>query len=913
VFEQYLCLKASAGTGKTFSLVVRYISLIFLDENINDILCVTFTNKATNEMEQRIISVMQTLEQKDEYLEEISKNTTLSIEEIIAKKDEVYQKLLQSDIHILTIDKFLNKILRSFCWYKGINQDFEINNLDEELLKEIFLNNLSKEQYNNLIGLTIKENLVLNDIFHLFNVLYQKDYEIDINSTTSIQDNIEEILKSAFEIKDYVLNSDGSKSAKNAVDFDDIDSLMKKGEKWLSNDNFGEYKFFKKIYNEHVNNIFLELKENIKIHYQYKENEFLTKFIEFYKIFKKSKNEYIKYHNQLDFNDVTTFTYDLLNNKVESEFLQYRLDSNITHLLIDEFQDTNLIQYQIFSKILEEVFSGIGQYEKIKTLFYVGDPKQSIYRFRGGNSLLFDFVYEQYKDYGLVIKNLDTNYRSRKNIVAFVNDIFKNLYDDYVIQKDNTSKNQSDGFIQVYLDDDILTNIKESVITLLDNGYSYNDITILAFKNDDINKIANYLQDEFEDIELSIESKTLLINQPKIKAIINLIKYIYFEQNIYKSNFLSLIGVDIFKPLDIEKYVNLTEDLQKLIYTIVEDFSLNDKNTLKFINKSFQYKDIIEFIFSIDLLDEKIVSSVQDGIKIMTIHKSKGLQFDNLIVADNFTKPKTNKDKILFDYDKIYLNKIFYKQKNRENFDEKYELALQKEEILNNIDIKNTIYVALTRAVENLFIIRKNSFSSFDNIVKYSTTIGQIRQKTKQKQKSIDIKPIDIELKNYGKQTQFVRKTKEERFSSIQDINFGTAVHYTIENLELFKLDTLKNALISTQNKFGHLLEKDGINSIEKIIKNLISNEEFKNLIKDGKITKELQLAFNNQLNIIDLLIEKEDEIIIIDYKTSNANKVDKYREKMSIYKDAISTIFNKKTSTYLVFMSIKELLIQEV
>jgi exodeoxyribonuclease V beta subunit len=170
--EQYLCLKASAGTGKTFSLVVRYISLLYLEQRPEDILCVTFTNKATNEMESRIIYILQNLHNEKDYLEHISNNSGLSIDFLLENRSKIYQKLLKSNMNILTMDKFLNRILRSFCWYKGINHDFKIDTLDQNDIQEKFLSSLDAKQYEKLIKLTVKENLSLDELFRLFETLY---------------------------------------------------------------------------------------------------------------------------------------------------------------------------------------------------------------------------------------------------------------------------------------------------------------------------------------------------------------------------------------------------------------------------------------------------------------------------------------------------------------------------------------------------------------------------------------------------------------------------------------------------------------------------------------------------------------------------------------------------------------------
>ena len=107
--EQFLCLKASAGSGKTFALTVRYISLLLQDVNVTSILTLTFTNKAALEMSQRIYSTLKSLGEDDNIMSAISKNTNLSFEQILNKKDEIVKAFISNELSIYTIDKFINK------------------------------------------------------------------------------------------------------------------------------------------------------------------------------------------------------------------------------------------------------------------------------------------------------------------------------------------------------------------------------------------------------------------------------------------------------------------------------------------------------------------------------------------------------------------------------------------------------------------------------------------------------------------------------------------------------------------------------------------------------------------------------------------------------------------------------------
>ena len=124
--QEFLALKASAGSGKTFALTVRYISLLLLDASPKEILTLTFTNKAAAQMAERIYDTLLSLGEDEAILDAVVIETELSKIEVMNKKDEIIKKFISSELSIYTIDKFINKILREFSGYIGINNDFEI-------------------------------------------------------------------------------------------------------------------------------------------------------------------------------------------------------------------------------------------------------------------------------------------------------------------------------------------------------------------------------------------------------------------------------------------------------------------------------------------------------------------------------------------------------------------------------------------------------------------------------------------------------------------------------------------------------------------------------------------------------------------------------------------------------------------
>jgi exodeoxyribonuclease V beta subunit len=180
--EKYLAYEASAGSGKTFALVIRYISLLYSGAKPNSILTLTFTNKAANEMKERISRVIRELEDSntDAELQEISKTTNLSTKEILQKRGEIYREFLQSDLKISTIDKFFSQILRKFSLNLALMPDFQIDeDGDEKRFIESFLSKVKqKDKYKELIKFAVKESKKLGNIFTFLDNLYAKDGEL---------------------------------------------------------------------------------------------------------------------------------------------------------------------------------------------------------------------------------------------------------------------------------------------------------------------------------------------------------------------------------------------------------------------------------------------------------------------------------------------------------------------------------------------------------------------------------------------------------------------------------------------------------------------------------------------------------------------------------------------------------------
>ncbi|WP_418179669.1 RecB-like helicase [Aliarcobacter lanthieri] len=909
--KRYLALKASAGSGKTFALTVRYISLLLKGANASEILTLTFTNKAALEMSQRIYKTLQTLGDDEAYLNELIRVSNFSKEEILGKKSFLIKSFSNSTISIFTIDKFVNKILREFCGYIGISDDFDIKNDDIELLSYRFLQSLDENSFKDLVDFSNYEKKKFNSIFELFKSLIEKNeniHLIDIDSSLiNLQKDI--VFKQALKIKEHFINcSSASNSAIKAVDFTNFEELFEKT--WIEKDSLFEYSYFKKCANDEINQEFLKLKEEFKNYYKIRASYSLNKIFKLYLEFKEYKLNFNKIKNYFEFNDISNLVYELLNQKIDKDFLYFRLDSTYNHILIDEFQDTSILQYKILKPLIEEILS--GDETKFKTFFYVGDPKQSIYRFRGGKRELFDFVLKTNPI--IELEHLNTNYRSCQNIINFVNHAFLNLA-NYDYQKQDSIR--KDGFVQVIQDENLqsedkYSNIALKVDELINNGINPNDIAILCYTNSDVLELFYYLKEKFPTLKIKTDMTSKLINQQNVKALINAIKYIFFKEEIYKENFNALLGRNLLTHFEFEFDIS-QKSMSQILYKVAKYFDIIDENIVKLIDIAKNYNNIVDFVYEVDKLETSIENSEDNGLQILTIFKSKGLEFHTVVVLDRLKRKNFDKSSLVFDYENIELKNIFYKISGYENFDLEYKTAQEKEKKLSLDDDKNVLYVALTRAKNNLIIFKKEKNSAFEILNLSECNIGNLIQSqtlnTEKKLDKVSYTPLYL-----GKQEQKIVNEKGVEENELLKARYiGLATHYVLEMMSDFTISSMFYAINLSKARYSNYLDEVDFIKIDKIVRNLIENNFFQELLSNSKIVHEQALIYKEELKIVDLLLFKDDCLYIIDYKTTR-QILDEHKTQVSYYKKAISDIFvNNNVKAYLFYLKEDSLDILEV
>lgn len=892
--NRYLALKASAGSGKTFALTVRYIALLFSGANPNEILCLTFTNKAANEMKQRIMGTLLDLEHKEAYLDELMKTLKMPKREILRLKNSIVSDFLGGQIHILTIDKFINNILREFSGFAGIGDDYKIASLNLDYFIYKFLLSLDEKSFENFVEFIYTHGKSIDSLVDIFRFLDEKNEDFTPQSVDHQQYLLLQnmILQNAFLLKKSLLANEGlSESAKKALDFDDFDSLMEKGKTWLIKENLVEYSYFKKFVDFKTEDIFQTMRglygEFLALDSQKK----LTHIFVLYKIFKAFKQNYTTLKSAFEFSDVTNRVYALLSEKIDKEFLYFRLDTKFNHLLIDEFQDTSLIQYKILAPLIEEVASG-DSYE-YKSLFFVGDTKQAIYRFRNGKKELFDTVCQTYPN--IVVGQLPTNYRSAANLVGFVNTLFEPLSNyEYFAQN---ADSRIGGYIKVSSSsDDWLEELYKEILHLVSCGVNPSAITVLTFMNDEIFEISDYFKQYHQDIAIATETTNLLINQPSVKAIIALIKYFYFKDPLFLANFYALIAKK--NEDELSQMVADFTDLATFTWDIASRYGLCDGNMHLFIEHLREYRDIVDFIYEIDLSEAVGINAKSDGVNVMTIFKSKGLEFDNVVLLDRFKAKSNFSQPILFDYEGINLLGIYYKTKNLEYFDEKYSASLQKEEQLQQNDMLNILYVALTRAKYNMVILKKEKSSVFDALGLEALEIGKIYVNTKdEKKQTINTHEVPY----FVVPKQKIKSLKED-ILDIHSEYFGIVTHYVLQNISTFDEASLNLVVDRARMKYYSHLESEAFLQIAQRVKALLMDAVFQELIQKAKtIAREQPLMYKGEVKIVDLYLDMGDFGVVVDYKTGSVR--DEYFAQVATYKKALKSILNKPILGFILYL----------
>lgn len=468
-------VSASAGTGKTKSLIDRILALLINNVSPNAILCITFTKNAAVEMQNRVsdkLNFLKNLSNKNlkEYLHELNvSNNSVDFNKIITN-------LKENKLKIQTIHSFCNDIISS-CesnLHYVYSSSIVTEQQQRDLLYKCYLELISnKELQVDFKTLIFYKPGLFDTILNSFSIIRKFLYRFEINSTEKISDifenffekkinNLDEYIK--LTIQNYIKNNQNYNKIIEA--FNEYNAEYASILRGLAGNNYkeifplfitmtGEIKKVilpKKIINKYnlheelntLSNVIFEIYNEINI-------EKLIKFnVSFFKICFLLNNKYTKLKEELqllDFDDLIYFSLKEINDNPQT---LYRLCMGLEHLLIDEAQDTSLLQWEILLPIIEDFFSLA---ESNKTVFIVGDSKQSIYSFQGANYSIFNKVHDIIKERCASCGqrfhevSLNKSYRSAQSIIEFVNQNFQNIFKE---EKHSSARENVKGKVDIF-------------------------------------------------------------------------------------------------------------------------------------------------------------------------------------------------------------------------------------------------------------------------------------------------------------------------------------------------------------------------------------------------------------------------------------------------------------------------------
>lgn len=814
-----LALKASAGSGKTFALAMRYIILLFQGARAHEILAITFTKKATKEMQERIQNALYDLaHSKQGAIYQSLLTQGFSAQEIARNAPRIYQAFLHDRARILTIDALFTMMLKKFSYFAGLRADFTMINDGQSVqdtIKELFLE--SSARFDSLeslasvcmqLGLEFASLLgfmqqCFEDRIHFSQALLARYRKLDpatlLERAKAKQERVMSLLQEMRQIlvdAGEQLNAPLSTKGYNALSFASFeDFLTKKDITWLVKDEPKEYDYFKKILKKdaavdaQICERVSELKQCVCEIFTLQERATLSHIARMITRYAGARKSALCKSNMLSFSDCMLELYGLLvqgvqesslesNNDAQgnhqgehsqgavigSSFFYFRLDATITHILIDEFQDTSPIQYRILQPLIDEICAGFGvRGKEHRSFFIVGDSKQSIYGFRGSESGFFDKVAGEL---GLNVQNLPYNYRSYSEIISFVNAVFAEVFSDYIPQQLPQQSDKLGGFVRASLlqipnpktgklatskqdiEPAMLDYALRTLEELLESSVSAEDIAFLCFKNDEAATLRNAIKSRFPELNIVLNARAKITDEISVKILLcalRLVAYIRvaeLESKLDSSALLADSGAR-FYLYELAKLLGemafTTQEVQGIAQGFIEAFSSCahesapspyllafmhkfatwDKAAQLLLEYSIEASSIEELFTMLEVSTPDAPNDNQQGLQILTIHKSKGLEFPYVVVLDRFSKKKPDSAQILHTQDKEILLRLEGRDKRRKELDENYKQAQELREAQATIEENNVLYVACTRAQKGLVIVAKatNDDSSAFNVI----------------------------------------------------------------------------------------------------------------------------------------------------------------------------------------------------
>lgn len=1054
--------QASAGSGKTYTIIKEYLKLCLKSEahvaNFKNILAITFTNAAANEMKAKIVNSLCELIESKEFKEE-TMEADLVKELDISDADLKHnaQRLMTVIMHdyssfcVSTIDAFVQKLSRTFAHDLGLPSQYSVSIDTDEVAETI----------TERIGLQISdENTFLTSLLVDFS-----DNQFDNQRSNALEDQLSAFVKKLMTEKAY--QKDENNNIKNVdqyrqtLDFlssrisffeqrlktfaDDYKAVehrfgLTTDDYWQKKSGVGSFvdKLAKKVYDKpnsyfytaisnrkclsnlskvEANDALLAVLEPLESFYESEYGKYLfyksqRNLLYLYALRSQIREAFSQLAEEEEVVHISEFN-KLLNSVMGDfsvPFVYERIGERYQHIFVDEFQDTSVMQWQNLIPLVDNGLAA-GQMSMV-----VGDGKQSIYRFRSGEveqivnlpdiyTLPDDERQPAFRQYqenlrnNFVFRNLDTNYRSFSNVVEFNNAFFGAAIEElstesrkvYINERPNTkegvsirqkTKKKEAGLVQIELYDPesqpdySFERVEFLVRDLTENrGYRYEDITLLTRDNKYGSLIANYLNDK--GIPVVSQVSILLKSSDKVQLLVNTLRYLMDESNEVSIANLLYYGRLVQQPPfdgDVSRLFESVEDIAQGHIAVESVMGIGEAGLLRaelskatclydfcaslqrifrfdtirdaylnyFMEEVFSWQvgtkeGIVNFLSLWDKKQDKLaVKSVgSNAVNIMTIHKSKGLEFPVVIYPDAIT----NLDEKLSNeapeewlqpqdlgFDPIpNLNRVIFKMdKSAANMGDLALQHIEKEQESNRLDNLNLLYVAFTRAAQCLYVFAKQKKSEKNNLFGDFTADHPVKFTAVEESDSAKVYRLgDVGFSNPNKHQDVVSdnhtavdSVSADWFERIQ-VDASPTQYWRSENdpLQPREWGELVHQILSkirTADEVDAVLSRYLNEGKIDVMTAEWIRDKFVQLVNDPllgdafnaktKIKTECEILHQGHVIRLDRYVEMSDVICLIDYKTGKHE--DEHRVQIQNYAQALREMTDKPIRAYLVYLS---------
>ncbi len=1020
--NNFISVEASAGSGKTHSLTKRYIGLLLNFDStkkntaqIRNILALTFANKATVEMKERIIETLKKIslgmdvknitDDINLLPNQIQQNALIAINTLIADYD---------NFNVRTIDSFINIIIKACALQLGFSPNYKI--LD------------SYKEYTDYAINTFLDKITADKEIELFLDKFFIRFITDTEDSWSIKDSIEKKFNEFYgkDVSKYCITFDDSvdyskklsalseKFSKICLEmtkikeYENLNGKYTKSMEKLKSDNRALFNLTANLFlkeelpykkdkqaqqSQQLNCLFEEAKKVIKNFFEIRAKHYYDSYIKIFNYIIDEFDNRAQKDSVLFLQDINRKVLNIFNQNTLLPEIYCRLSANFKDFLIDEFQDTNTIQWKTLKLIVEENLSQDGSF------FYVGDKKQAIYGFRGSDFQIFDLPLKEFQIYAPKKITLDTNYRSCQYIVEFNNSIFSkdniSEFITHIVNQNNIDsadkyckqlievfessqqkvaedkKNQ--GYVEIsYAEYDAKQTdeeekIKEYLYETVKNltkRFDYKDITILCRWSKEVELVGKWLLEK----NINIESfKTLnIINSNIVKEMLSVLDF--FNSPTDNLSFASFITGSIFlkqtkltkkEMLDFicdvsldgskqnvlyiafrEKYPQIWQDYIEEFFNsvgfiavyefmvciiskfkIIENFKRESNVILRFLEIISDFEsakqglqNFIDYFkdYQKNISNEKFFIKVPstNAIKIMTVHKAKGLQFNVVVMPFFYIKQKSPENPFLVDNNNA--QSFLYMKKNYVNYSDFLKDVYYKAYFKNLSDELNILYVGTTRAIYELYALileskseDKEKISFINKLINKDYRIIGIPKKYKIEEKSESLKNISLRATQLDDIVELISDSSVEIYGKKnKDILLkGQIIHYALSLIETFNVLTFNDVIKNSIEQVSITYANEDISWLEKLLTQLLLNEKISCFFDEQNEVineKEFVDKFGNTIRI-DKLIIKSDTVDIVDFKSSMYLE-QSIKKQLINYKHVMEDIYpKKKVNTYVV------------